>query len=231
MKNCLLLLAVVGVMMMVGAPAYSQYLFLDTNGDGRNSTNPIYYPPNPPPDPPIEPDVLSSTVTSIDIYLVTDQNVDGTPATCQTGETFQINSYEFILRYSGTGSVQYGAWTDNMGYANGGVLCGDAVTCKGAGDIWVGKYKFTYDPPGRYKLGSLAITVTGTPDLDFMTTSTLHPLAGTSFGSSCSGSQGDHTIRLGVDFCANGELGCPGNTQKRIPVTTTTWGKIKVTYK
>ena len=222
MKNCLLLLAVVGVM-MVGAPAHGQYLFLDTNGDGKNSTNPNDNPPAPPPNPS---DVLTSTVTSIDVYFVTDKKPDGTAAVCQTGETYQINSYEFILKNSDAvgGFVTFGAWTDNMGYANGGVLCGDNITCQGAGEIWVGKYKFTYDPPGTYKVGSLAVTVTNHPKLDFMATSTLHPLAGTSFGSSCSGSQGDHTIRLGPDiFFAYGTAG-------RVPVTTTTWGKIKSMY-
>jgi len=222
MKKCLLFLAVVGLM-AISAPAYAQYLFLDTNGDGKNSTNTV----NPAHAGGLA-DILSSTVTSIDVYFVTDQNMDGTAAsgaaTCAPGETFQINSYEFILRQSGTGSVAYGAWTDNMGYANGGVLCGDNITCQGGGEIWVGKYKFTYDPPGRYKVGSLAVTVTGQPKLDFSPTSTLHSLAGTSFGSSCSGTQGDHTIRLGMDFC------CADGTASPIPVTSTTWGKIKSLY-
>ena len=218
MKKCLLFLAVVGLM-AVTVPAYAQYMFLDTNGDGKNSTNTVN-----PAHAGGANDLLSSTVTSIDVYVVTDQNQDGTAAVCATGETFQINSYEFILKQSGSGSVTYGAWTDNMGYANGGVLCGDNITCSGAGDIWVGKYKFTYDPPGRYKVGSLAITVTGQPKLDFSSTTSLHPLAGTSFGSSCSGSQGDHTIRLGMDFC------CADGTASPIPVTSTTWGKIKSLY-
>ncbi|HKW51161.1 MAG TPA: hypothetical protein VJQ53_05440, partial [Candidatus Eisenbacteria bacterium] len=162
----------------------------------------------------------------IDVYFVTDKNPDGTAATCATGETFQINSYEFILKNSdfAGGFVTFGAWTDNMGYANGGVLCGDNIVCQGGDEIWVGKYKFTYDPPGTYKVGSLAVTVTRIPKLDFMQTSTLHPLAGTSFGSSCSGSQGDHTIRLGPDITyAYG-------TEGRVPVTNTTWGKIKKAY-
>ena len=171
MKKCLLFLAVVGLM-AVSAPAYAQYLFLDTNGDGKNSTNTV----NPAHAGGLA-DLLSSTVTSIDVYFVTDQNENGTAAVCQTGETYQINSYEFILKQSGSGSVSYGAWTDNMGYANGGVLCGDNIVCQGAGEIWVGKYKFTYDPPGRYKVGSLAVTVTGQPKLDFSPTSSLHALA------------------------------------------------------
>jgi len=218
MKKCLLFLAVVGLM-AVSAPAYAQYMFLDVNGDGKNSTNTVN-----PAHAGGASDLLTSSIHSVDVYVVTDQNQNGTAAVCQTGETWQINSYEFVLRQSGNGSVAYGAWTDNMGYANGGVLCGDAVTCQGAGDIWVGKYKFTYDPPGRYKLGSLAITVTGQPKLDFEPSSSLHALAETAFGSSCSGTQGDHTIRLGMDFC------CADGTASPIPVTSTTWGKIKNLY-
>jgi len=209
--------------MAVGAPAYSQYVFLDVNGDGLNSINPFNpYPPYTPMD------VLSPSTTSFDVYFVTDRNPDGTAAVCTTGETFQINSYEFILRQSGYGgSVQYGAWTDNMGYNNGGVLCGDNIVCQGGADVWIAKYKFTYDPPGKYKVGSLAVTVTGTPRLDFAVSSTLDTLAATSFGSSCSGNQGDHTIRLGFP----GDFIYAFGTTAPIPVTSTTWGKIKKTYR
>ena len=219
MKNCLLLFAVMGAI-TISAPAYSQYLFLDTNGDGKSSMNPYerdYVPA----------DILYSTTTSIDVYFVTDKNPDGTAAVCGTGEPdFKINSYEFILTHSGYGgSVQYGAWTDNMGYSNGGVLCGDSTVCKGGNDVWVAMYKFTYDQPGKYKIGSLAVTVTGWPALDFTISTTLHPLAATSFGSNCSGTQGDHTIRLGEDF-----MNAYGNSAP-IPVTNTTWGKIKMAYK
>jgi hypothetical protein len=218
MKNCLLFLAIVGVM-LVAAPAHSQYLFLDTNGDGKNSQNPLY-PPNT-----IPSDVLNSAVHSVDVYFVTNANRNGSPSVCSAGEPdFQINSYEFILRSSGSGSVTYGAWTDNMSGYLGGNLCGDGTVCQGGSDIWVAKYKFTYDPPGKYKVGSLAITVTGSPKLDFAASSSLHSLAETAFGSSCSGSQGDHTIRLGIDFTEAD--GTAGST----PVTSTTWGKIKSLY-
>ena len=224
MKNCLLLLAVVGAM-TVSAPAYSQYVFIDVNGDGENSVNPFNpYPLY------IPWDYVRPQTTSIDIYFVTDRNPDGTASVCSAGEPdFKINSYEFILRYSGSGSVQYGAWTDNMGYANGGVLCGDNIVCQGAGDVWIAKYKFTYDPPGKYKIGSLAITVTGTPILSFEASTTLHELAATSFGSSCSGNMGDHTIRLGSDSSA--DFIYAFGTTGPIPVTNTTWGKIKMAYK
>ena len=227
MKNCLLTLAVVGAM-VVGAPAYSQYVFIDVNGDGENSVNPFN------PYPPYLPwDYVGPQTKSIDIYFVTDKNPDGTASVCAAEPAeFKINSYEFILRYSGSGSVHYGAWTDNMGYANGGVLCGDNIVCQGGADVWIAKYKFTYDPPGKYKIGSLAITVTGTPQLDFASSSTLDTLAATSFGSSCSGNQGDHTIRLGSPYAQPfpGDFIYAFGTTAPIPVTSTTWGKIKKTY-
>lgn len=216
MRNCLLLLAVVGVM-LVGAPANSQYLFVDVNGDGKNSlntTNPFHAGA---PD-----DVLGPGVTSVDVWFVTNQNADGSAATCS--QPFQINSYEFIFRSSGSGSVAYGAWTDNMTGMLGGALCGDGTICTGGADVWVAKYKFTYDPPGTYKVGTLAITVTGSPKIDFVTSSTLSGSAQTAFGSSCPGINGDNTLRLGQDYpTAHG-------TESPIPVTNTTWGKIKTLY-
>jgi len=224
MKNCLLFLAVVGVMML-GAPAYSQYLFLDSGNaadpkDGKNSLN-IFNPFHAG----ATPDVLSPAVTSVDVYFVTNENQDGSPEDCGAA-TFQTNSYEFILRSSGSGSVAYGAWTDNMSGYLPGTACGqgDGSVCQGGTDVWVAKFKFTYDAPGKYRVGTLGITVTGTPVLSFATSSTLHAVAQTSLGSDCPGEQGDNTLRLGMDFpIADG-------TAPTTPVTSTTWGKIKSLY-
>ena len=105
MKNCLLFLAVVAAL-LVGAPAHSQYVFLDVNGDGKNSTNPS--------DPGIGHDVLGASTTSVDVYFVTNKNADGSTAVCtSSGDPFSIISYEVTLLASGTGSVSYGTWTDS----------------------------------------------------------------------------------------------------------------------
>ena len=213
MKNFLPILALVAALATCGT-AYGQYIFLDVNGDGVSSkTNPHL------PD-----DVLGPSVTSVDIYLDTDHNKDGSVAVCPTGEPLSINSYEAVLHVSGNGTVTYGTWTDNMGFTTN-LTCGGAPTCAAGPDIWIGKGSGTILPPNKYKLGTLAITVTGSPVLDIINSSpTLSSVSETAFGSSCPGAVFDNTMRLGTDFFdANG-------TEASTPVTATTWGKIKAMF-
>jgi hypothetical protein len=213
MKNCLLFLAVVAAL-AIGGPAYSQYVFLDVNGDGLNSKTNTSLPD----------DVLGPSVTSVDIYIDTNHNRDGSVAVCPTGEALSINSYEAVLHASGSGTVTYGTWTDNMGFTTN-LACGGQASCTAGPDIWIGKGSGTILPPNKYKLGTLAITVTGSPVLDIIVSSpSLSSVSETAFGSSCPGAAFDSTLRLGTDFTdADG-------TEASTPVTATTWGKIKKLY-
>lgn len=213
MKKCLLFLAVAAAL-MVGAPAYSQYFFTDVNGDALNSNTSGALPD----------DVLNSGVTAVDIYVVTDKNRDGSTAICDTGENFTINQYEFTLHTTGPGNVVFNSWTDNMGFTFGLVLCGDGSICTGGGDVWVGKGSGTQLAPGKYKIGTLGITVTGTPVVSFATSSSLNANAQTAFGSQCVGANFDGLNKLGVDFTDS------DGTEATTPVTPTTWGKIKKLY-
>ncbi len=215
MKQCLLMFAAAAVL-FVGAPAYSQYIFLDTNGDGLNSNTSSGLPD----------DILTSATTSVDVYLVTDKNRDGSAAVCNSAEPFTINQYEFTLHTSGPGQVVFNSWTDNMNFTFGLVLCGDGTMCTGGGDVWVGRGSGTQLPPGKYKLGTLGITVTTSsdPNLNFAVSSTLNPNAQTAFGSNCDGANFDSLIRLGVDFTDS------DGTEPGTPVMPTTWGKIKKLY-
>src|SRR2546427_12775195 len=177
MKYFLPILALVAAL-ATSESAYAQFIFLDTNGDGVNSQT----------DPRLLDDVLGPSVTSVDIYLVTNQGKDGNPDACPTGEPLNINSYEAVLHSSGSGSVAYGAWTDNLGFATN-LACGGAPTCAAGPDIWIGKGSGTYLPPGKYKLGTLAITVTGMPVLDIVVSSpSLSSVSETAVGSACPGS-------------------------------------------
>lgn len=214
MKNCLLFLAVVAVL-MVGAPAYSQYVYLDVNGDGVNSNTNSGLPD----------DVLNSAVTSVDVYYSTDTNRDGSAAVCAQGpDPFTIISYEFTLHASGTGSVTYGTWTDNMGFTINLTPC--SPYCTAGPDIWIAKGSATRQNPNTYKVGTLAITVTGTPKLDVVPGSDpLSPVSETSFGSDCLGEAFSNTITLGTDFSdADG-------TEAPTPVLPKTWGQIKDLYR
>jgi len=209
MKHCLLVFAAV-VALAIGVPASAQYMFIDVNGNGANGC------------PLANNDVLTSSVTSVDVYLKTNLNRNGSAAVCPTGEALTINSYTFILS-APTGGVTYGTWTDAMGFTinanpfpNGTGVAGN--------DVWVAKASGTPSAPGTYKLGTLAITVTGSPTLEIHTTSTIDGSAMTSFGSACPGQDFDNTMKLGSDWFDN----C--GTAATVPVTETTWGKIKANY-
>jgi len=65
MRHSLLLLGVIAAL-AIGAPAYSQYIYMDSNADGVNSSA----------------DVLSSSTTVVHVYLNTNHDRNGTLKTC-----------------------------------------------------------------------------------------------------------------------------------------------------
>ena len=209
MKHALLVLAG-AVVLAVGVPASAQYMWLDTNGDGICNSS----------------DVLAPSITSIDVYLATNRNGDGTTATCPTGEALTINSYTFVLS-TGAGGVTYGAWTDAMGFS---IAAGGPTS--NSTDYFIGRASATIQLPGTYKLGSLAVTVTGNPKLDILAHSTIDNTSQTSFGSRCEGQDFNNTMRYGenVDQVPPGDWNDVCGTFTPIPVSETTWGKIKKQY-
>jgi hypothetical protein len=209
MKRALLFLSVVAVL-AVGAPAFAQYMWLDVNGDGVCTSS----------------DVLGPSVTSVDVYLATNKNGDGTTATCPTGEALTINSYTFVLS-TGSGGVTYGAWTDAMGFS---IAAGGPVS--NSTDYFIGRASATIVAPGAYKLGSLAIAVAGTPKLDILAHSTIDNTSQTSFGSQCEGQDFNNTMRYGenVDQLPPGDWNDVCGTHTPTPASETTWGKIKQQY-
>jgi hypothetical protein len=213
MKNCLLFLAVVSAL-LVGGPAYSQYVFLDVDGDGRNSAGGQG-----------GDDVLTPGTYPIDVWFWTNTNRDETAAVCASGEALSIISYSFMLLTSGTGSVTYGTWTDNLGFTVKGTPCAEPY-CSAGPAMWVGRGSASALTPGMYKVGTLQVTVTGSPRIDIMPTyPDLDPTGFTGFGSACVGGQFDNTMYLGADFFdANG-------TDTGTDVKETTWGKIKDLYR
>lgn len=217
MKNCLLFLAVVAAL-LVGAPAHSQYVFLDVNGDGKNSTNPS--------DPGTGHDVLGVATTSVDVYFDTNHNADGSNAVCtSSGDPFSMVSYEFTLLASGSGSVSYGTWTDNMGFTIKLTPCAGQY-CSSGQALWLAYGTGVAAAPGKYKVGTLGVSVTGTPIISVVPTFTsLSPVSETAFGSACLGGDFDNTLKLGKDFTdASG-------TEPPTATVPTTWGKIKDLYR
>jgi hypothetical protein len=165
---------------LLPAAATAQQIYIDINGDGVADAG----------------DVLNSSVRSVDVYLDTNHKMTGEPSVCPSGAPYQISSYTFILAWEpvGASSLQYGAWTDNMG-----ITIGVGGTQAGR-DYWTGRAAPYYLAPGKHKLGTLGVKVTGTPVLRFRASTPIDSTAITSFGSPCEGTNFDNTITLGLDF-------------------------------
>jgi len=202
MKHSLLLAAVVALVAFA-APAHSQYMFLDTDNDGDCDSD----------------DVLTPSTLAVDVWLVTNANGDGSPATCNTsGNSLDLSSYEFFLR--STGSVTYGAWSDNLTFPG---TFGDFAA---GADTYHGRCCGAVLPAGTHKLGTLSISgVSAGARLSIVTGSTVNPAGYTSFGTSCEGSDFDNTYKISTDW--NDVCGTASPT----PVTPTTWGQIKNIYR
>ena len=83
--------------------------------------------------------------------------------------------------------------------------------------------------PGRYKVGTLSVTVTGQPVISWLPLggSSLNASAESAFGTQCEGHDFDNTYKLGSDFALANAYG----TEAPTPVVSKTWGAIKEMYK
>lgn len=203
MKHSLLLVAVLALV-AVASPVHAQYMYIDVNGDGVSNASS---------------DILQTSTTSVDVWMDTNHNRNGSVATCPTGQNLTINSYEVILHVT-AGNLTYGAWTDLMSFGS------NLGAAQGGGDFYVGKGTSGGVAAGLYKLGSIAISgVAAGTVLSIANSTTAAAAAHTSFGSQCLGADFDNTLKLGLDwFDADG-------TYTTTPVTQTTWGAIKALYK
>jgi len=208
MKKSLLLLGVIAAM-AIGAPAYSQYIFMDTNNDGVCTSA----------------DALSSSVTAVDVWLNSNHDATGALDDCTDGDPTHHNDfflYDIIVHTSGNGSVQYDGYTNSM--AGFSILNPFIVSGPDAG---VGYNGNSYVAPGLYKLGTFQVTVDGTPVLTFLNTNGSSGIQSpaTGFGSHCEATTNFNYMTLGIDFPDN----C--GTASPTPSESTTWGKIKQLYR
>jgi hypothetical protein len=163
--------------------ATAQYMFMDSNGDGIHSDADEIHP---------------TGSTTIDFYLRTDQNRDGTPAVCpMAGRPFTINSYVVNLEAT-NGSLTWGAFVNHQPtmvvYVTGGTSATQFSQTQAGSSIL---------PAGFYLLGTLTVTVaSGTPSLGYVLyPTTIHITQNpTSFGSACDGLDQDNTLKLGTDW-------------------------------
>jgi PKD domain/FlgD Ig-like domain/Putative Ig domain len=166
---------------VVSAPdVRAQYMYLDTNGDGVHST---------------ADDLLANGVpTTVDIWLWTNQNRDGSPAICNTQDgSLTINSYSVNLEAL-DGTVTYSGFINRqpLFVVSHGELNPNGIHYKNGFGIGPP----TTLPPGLYRLATLTITgITGTPSIRILDRI---PSSGdfTSFGTQCSGNDFDNTYKL-----------------------------------
>jgi hypothetical protein len=168
--------------------AFAQYLYLDTNGDGRNTS---------------EDHLKAVGSTNVAVYLDTNHDRDGSLQTCNSHSTgtksstdLGLLSYEFILHViDGTGSVTWGAFVDSLGFSP---LENDRFNTT---DYWTSQGASEGLPPGRYKLGQLEVTaLSGAPALQIEQRSSLDPALFTGFGTQCEGSSFPNSYLLGTDW-------------------------------
>jgi PKD repeat protein len=173
------------------SPARAQYMFLDADGDGNHTAA----------------DRLTAGTTSLDLWIRTNTDRNGSPATCASspGTPLTINSYEFILKSVG-GTVSWDSYTN---------LQPDFVTDLGTAsspdEFHTGFGGGAILPAGTYKLGTLVVTVaSGSPSLEFAAAGNLSGVFLTSFGSQCPGADFDNTLKLGSDWFDTDGAGAPG---------------------
>jgi hypothetical protein len=184
MKLFLRLAFAVALLGLCAAPASAQYMFLDANGDAAYDASLDRLNPN-------------GTPTTVDVYLITNQNRDGSTAVCDADgiSPLSINSYVINLEAAG-GTVTYANFINQMGAAfatNFGELnAGDGLYKNGNGAQLPVE-------PGKYKLATITITGnTGAPSInivDMVATATDFTGFGTGAGG-CVGHDFDNTYKL-----------------------------------
>jgi hypothetical protein len=172
-------------MLLAATPVRAQYMYLDSNGDGLHLGDDR---------------VNAAGPTTIDVWIDTDSNRDGSPGTCDfmTG-ILDISSYEFVLQSVG-GTMSWGSMANFMPFEKN--LSRDSRDTTGTVYYHNGYGTATSQPPGLYRLARLTVTVaTGSPRIDIITRHNINRTGRTSFGSDClANPERDHMNRFGVNW-------------------------------
>jgi chitodextrinase len=169
------------------SPAFAQYMFLDANGDGVNDGSDRINPSGP---------------TTIDIWVVTSTNRNGSLATCDADPTslLTINQWEVALRAVG-GTFRWGPLDNLLSISDLRVCFADAADTTDPvwyHNGWGGWYILA---PGRYHVARFQVEVlTGNPGIMFVPNNPSQPSDITSFGTKCDGKDFDNTYKLGLDW-------------------------------
>ncbi len=209
MKASLLLFGLF-VALAAQSRAYGQYIYIDASGDGLCGVD----------------EFIVSSQSSIDVWLDSNHNYDGSQATCSDGVSpLDVVSFDIILHVAGSGTATFNSFD---GTPEGFTVL-HAFTTEGS-NMSVGYVGTSYIGPGLIKLGTIHITATGNPAVSFLTSppSLSFPSPATGFGSHCAGANGANFMALGVDFFDScGTV----SVSHYDSVESTTWGKVKQIYR
>ena len=210
MKYVCRLLALGALLCLFAGPASAQYIYLDTNGDGVHSSADQLLP--------------NGTPTTVNAYIDTNHNRDGSLATCDTGDgdLGMWNSYAVNLKAAG-GTVTFSNFVNQQ--ATFTLMCvGVGIDFATAGDeMTTCRATPTSTTGGLQQMFTVTVTgQSGTPSIQVIPLGTLGPNF-TSFGTPCSAHDFDNTYKLGNDFFdADGAGPAPGgNATPVLSVPTT----------
>jgi hypothetical protein len=175
--TALLLIAALAV---VASPVAAQYMYLDSNGNGVHDSGDRLGPVGVP--------------TTVDVWLDTNHNRDGSIATCDVDATqpLTLNDYYINLQAAG-GLVSFSGFATHVGNPPIGEFNPNDGIRYGNGLIGI----FTTLPPGLHRIATLTITGTsGTPLVQIVDLVSGHPQY-TMFGTTgCFGHDFDNVYKL-----------------------------------
>jgi hypothetical protein len=183
-------------LLLLAPSAQAQYMYLDSNGDGVHTAADKLHPVGP---------------TTVDIWLDTAHNRDGSGTSCQVDPTAPFNFFSYVVNLQATnGTVSYSAYTNRVPRMS---LLGGVPPASTETDFNTGGWALPILerlPADRYLLGTLTVTVlTGSPSVDIVAHLDTYPDQ-TLFGSDCPGGDFNNSITLGVDWVDVDGLARPG---------------------
>jgi hypothetical protein len=147
------------VLTILATPAFAQYMYLDANGDGVNTSA----------------DSLNAAgPTILTIYLDSGHDKSGSAQTCNshtvscgatgTGAALNVGSYTILLAATGGGTVSWGTFTPaDAAYTPFGGL----KTTNHDASIDFARTFGTFTPAGLFAVGSIPVTIlTGNPGIE-----------------------------------------------------------------
>src|SRR5688572_17072663 len=171
------------LLLTFAAPASAQYMYMDTNANGVSD--------------PGDRMAANGTPTTVDLWINTNHNRDGSLAECNTadGDLGTWNSYVANIHAS-SGTVSYSGMTNQQP----SFTIVSTITAQNETDLTFGRAAGAPEAGGLERMFTVTVTgQTGAPRLDLVPFSNVGNDP-TSFGTACSGQDFDNTYKLGTDW-------------------------------